>query len=115
ILLAVGFFILTDNQEPVAPQTRRFIWWGFWMVNICLLVLWIDLIVVGLVRGIATIDGDLSFYAIVQKTRIYMRIFALSGIGLFLGLTLLLSQWFPLILRRQREERTRRGQPVTVG
>ncbi len=115
ILLAVGFFILTDNQEPVAPQTRRFIWWGFWMVNICLLVLWIDLIAVGLVRGIATIDGDLSFYAIVQKTRIYMRIFALSGIGLFLGFTLLLSQWFPLILRRQREERTRRGQPVTVG
>ncbi len=85
------------------------------MVNICLLVLWIDLIVVGLVRGIATIDGDLSFYAIVQKTRIYMRIFALSGIGLFLGFTLLLSQWFPLILRRRREERTRRGQPVTVG
>ncbi len=102
ILWAVGFFILTENGEPLSPRIKRFIWWGFWMVNLCLLVFWIDLIALGLVRGVATIDG-LSFYSIVEKTRIYMQIFAVSGIGLFLGMILLLSQWFPLILRRHRE------------
>ncbi|HQV51921.1 MAG: cbb3-type cytochrome c oxidase subunit I [Flavobacteriales bacterium] len=82
ILFASVFFI-TRKQYSSALRT------GFWTFNISLLVFWLCLIGAGLVKGYFTVMTDLPFQIIMEKAWPFIAGFAVSGIGLFTGLSML--------------------------
>lgn len=62
---------------------------GFWIFNGSLLVFWLCLIGAGLVKGWLTVTTDMVFQSIMEEARPFITGFAISGMGLFIGLTLL--------------------------
>lgn len=82
ILFASVFFI-AKGQRSGSMRT------GFWIFNGSLLVFWICLIGAGMVKGYFTVMTDLPFQTIMEKARSFIVGFAISGVGLFTGLSML--------------------------
>ena len=82
ILFASVFFI---SSVRITENLRV----GFWLFNGSLLLFWLCLIGAGMVKGYFTVLSDLPFQAIMERTRPFIVGFAISGLGLFTGLTML--------------------------
>ena len=67
---------------------------GLWLTNASLAVFWLALIIAGLGKG--TYAGS-SFQEMMVLIRPYLLVFAVSGIGVMLGLSLILGTGVPLI------------------
>lgn len=85
ILFASVFFISGVRMS----KSLRF---GFWLFNGSLLLFWLCLIGAGMVKGYFTVLSDLPFQAIMERTRPFIVGFAISGLGLFSGLTILVGR-----------------------
>jgi nitric oxide reductase subunit B len=62
---------------------------GFWTFNGSLLLFWLCLVAAGTVKGWLTVTTDMAFQPIMDRAWPFIAGFAVSGIGLFIGLTLL--------------------------
>lgn len=82
ILFASVFFI---SSAPITKNLRV----GFWLFNGSLLVFWLCLVGAGMVKGYYTVLSDLPFQSIMQRARPFIVGFAVSGVGLFIGLSVL--------------------------
>lgn len=82
ILFASVFFI---SSAPITKNLRV----GFWLFNGSLLVFWLCLVGAGMVKGYYTVLSDLPFQSIMLRARPFIVGFAVSGVGLFIGLWML--------------------------
>ena len=82
ILFASVFFI---SGGALNARAR----WGFWLMNGSLVLFWFCLIGAGLVKGYLTVTTDLPFQPIMERAWPFIAGFAVAGLGLFAGLTLL--------------------------
>ena len=82
ILFASVFFIAGGTLTRSARA-------GFWIFNASLLLFWLCLVGAGMVKGWLTVTTDMAFQPIMDRAWPFIAGFAVSGIGLFIGLTLL--------------------------
>jgi nitric oxide reductase subunit B len=94
ILLSSCLYIFTDLSKGKLKREAIQIK-GFWLLNVCLFIFWISLLAAGIHKGILVIENKLLFQEIMNKISIYLKIFALAGAGIFVGL---LSVTYPIIL-----------------
>ncbi|HQV38099.1 MAG: cbb3-type cytochrome c oxidase subunit I [Flavobacteriales bacterium] len=97
ILFASVFFIA--GRAPSGSMRA-----GFWIFNGSLLAFWICLIGAGLVKGWFTVMSDLPFQTITEKIWPYIAGFAVSGIGLFTGLSMLVWGALKVLLASNSKE-----------
>lgn len=86
ILFASVFHLVGTTRHAGRART------AFHLVNGSLVVFWLGLIGAGMVKGWYTVMSDLSFQAIMELVRPFLVVFAVAGIGLFTGLTMLAAQ-----------------------
>jgi nitric oxide reductase subunit B len=82
ILFASVFFI---SGASITKNLRM----GFWLFNGSLLLFWLCLVGAGMVKGYYTVLSDLHFQVIMERIRPFIVGFAISGVGLFVGLSML--------------------------
>lgn len=88
ILLASVFFIF-ENISPMSIKMKKIVITGYYMVNLFLIFFWSSLILAGISKGFATVNG-FSFYEIDVLIKPYLYIFMGSGLIIFLGFILIL-------------------------
>ncbi len=90
LLFASVFYILQKERPGLFEKKKRTIHYGLLITNGALLVFWISLFGSGLVK----ISGKLNnagFYQVMQKSQPWFKLFAYSGILVFLGLLILVA------------------------
>ncbi len=91
ILLASCFFIANDASNGRAKTGQdKLQLWGWAILNLSLLFFWIMLIIAGLRKGLMVVQG-ISFSEIMIAITPYLKLFAFSGLGIFTGLSLLIT------------------------
>ncbi|MCC7301330.1 MAG: cbb3-type cytochrome c oxidase subunit I [Bacteroidia bacterium] len=80
---------LVGPSEYDAGEKKRMIF-GFWLLQISLLVFWCSLIGAGVYRGIHIIERGTSFGEIMNGARPFFWVFAWSGLGILAGLAIIL-------------------------
>lgn len=108
ILFASVFFI-ANGQRSGSMRT------GFWIFNGSLLVFWLCLIGAGLVKGYFTVMTDLPFQTIMEKARSFIVGFAISGGGLFTGLSMLVWSGLRVMLHADPEKGVQKNPVVRIG
>lgn len=89
VLLASVFFLLKKVAGKEFNTTGLKV--AVWIVNIALLVFWIGLISAGYVRGILTMENELSFQEIMAKASPYLMVFMVAGLCLFVGIAIIVG------------------------
>lgn len=74
---------------------------GFRVFNGSLLLFWLCLLAAGAVKGWLTVTTDMAFQPIMQQAWPFIAGFAVAGIGLFVGLTLLVRHAIRALLSTQ--------------
>jgi nitric oxide reductase subunit B len=91
ILLASAFYLIADvTRKEFTRFQKTSVTIGFWTFNLFFAVFWIALIFAGIEKGILTIDDKLSFREIMEKINPVLMIFAFSGIGMLVGLSMVI-------------------------
>ncbi|MGP8214513.1 MAG: cbb3-type cytochrome c oxidase subunit I [Bacteroidia bacterium] len=92
ILLASVFFIITDitKCEIKGGEMKRIVF-GFYLANISLFLFFICLITAGIEKGRLTIYTNLIFQQIMYRITPYLLGFAITGIGILIGLIFVIS------------------------
>lgn len=84
ILLGSVFYIFSENKIII---NNRYFDFGYALINFSLLVFWISLIISGFVKGLAmNNEATFNFSQTMDDIHQYLYLFALSGLGIFLGL-----------------------------
>jgi len=87
ILFASVYFVLQENaQKKLSTARLKF---GIGTTNIALLVFWICLILAGYTKGVLAMEGILSFQEIMEHIAPYLMGFAIAGVALFIGITII--------------------------
>lgn len=87
ILLSCVFYILVERTGRTAGFRILVPW-----VNVCLAGLFVSLLVAGSIKGKEMLLNQLSFYSAMEAARTFLKIFAISGIGLAIGLVALAAR-----------------------
>ena len=102
ILMAVGFHWLLGRVDTGAGM-RKAIWAGMLVSNGALLCFWINLLVVGLVRGFGVTKEGWTFAEVQEHVVPLMVPAGVFAIVMFGGLILLLGCWLQLTSRAQSD------------
>lgn len=97
ILFASVFFIA--GRTPSGSMRA-----AFWIFNGSLLVFFLCLLGAGMVKGYFTVMSDLPFQKITEKIWPFIAGFAVSGLGLFTGLSMLVWGALKALLSAERAE-----------
>jgi nitric oxide reductase subunit B len=100
--IGINTMLLLASLYPIAEKeflfylTRhsRSIRFGYWLVNVSLLLFWLSLLGAGFAKAVEK-DSATPFALIMQKLSPWFHAFTLSGMALFFGIVLLA---FPLIV-----------------
>jgi nitric oxide reductase subunit B len=105
--IGINTMILFASVTYIAGEMRRealtvvkggWTMGGFAVFNGALLLFFLCLIGAGMVKGWYTVMSDLPFQAIMQKVRPFLLGFAVAGVGLFGGISMLALRVFRLFL-----------------
>jgi len=100
IIFSSVFFILQKLRPEILISKRRTINRGIHITNIALLFFWISLLGSGFTR-IQVNNAHESFYSFLEKCRPFFKIFAYSGVFIFIGLSLLVVTTFRVLLSKK--------------
>jgi nitric oxide reductase subunit B len=103
LLFASVFFILKTVKPVALAKRRKFIGAGIAITNISLLIFWLSLIGSGLVK-IQSVNNHEGFYSFVQKCQPYFKVFAYSGVFIFVGLAIIIIAAFKIFSSREQPE-----------
>ncbi len=101
ILFASVLLIVSElRRGSLVVSGSKYTMAGYWIFNGALLVFFVSLIGAGMVKGWYTVMSDLPFQEIMQKVRPFLIGFAVAGIGLFTGISMLAIRVFGLYAMR---------------
>ncbi len=102
ILLASVIFLLSRIiKKEILQNSSKTIFAGMILFNISLVVFLTSLIIAGIIKGQWMYSEDANIYSILmEKIMPYLYIFMISGFGLFVSLTLIVTPLLRLLLRR---------------
>lgn len=103
ILFAVGFSWLLARAKPSA-QMKKHLWIGLLLTNIGLLGFFLLLVIIGVTRGIGTLQSGWSFAEMRAHIGHLLIPAGWLAIAMFLGLLTLVSCWLSMAIRRAAPE-----------
>ena len=105
ILLASVFFIFADRLDSLPKKMITLGTWGFYIINVSLVVFWGCLLAAGAIRGYMAATGEIlggqGFHMVQEAIRPYMIAFILPGLGLLIGFGLILTPLAMALLKRR--------------
>jgi nitric oxide reductase subunit B len=101
LLFASVFFILQHVNPAVVKQKQRNISIGILLTNSSLLLFWISLIGAGITKIQAANEG---FYSVLEKCQPFFKIFAYSGVFIFVGLAILVVTSMNIMRSNKRKD-----------
>lgn len=101
ILLASVYFMLCPKGGELGKRWTSI---GFWLTNISLLTFFVCLVAAGIVKGRLTIAEQLSHQEIMVRITPFLIGFAVSGVGILTGLSLILWDSVGRTFTRLRSE-----------
>ncbi len=99
LLFASVFFILQQQKPGALNHSTPWIGKGLMITNISLIFFWTSLIGSGLVKIAARLDNK-AFALMMKNCEPFFKIFAISGIGILIGLTILIITTLVIILKK---------------
>ena len=96
LLFASVFYIIQKERPVLFEGKKRTIHYGLLLTNGALLIFWISLLGSGLVKISGKLNSE-AFYQVMQKSQPWFKLFAYSGILVFLGLFILVVAAMMLI------------------
>lgn len=100
LLGAIGYSLGIDDTNN---RTKRLVHSGFYISQISLIVFWISLIIAGVLKAyrsrVLNID---SFQEIMSPAIVALKIFSISGIGVFAGMTLISICYMQLLNKKKK-------------
>src|SRR6476620_4306967 len=100
MLLFASVFYILQQQKPGALQHKSsIIGKGIMITNFSLILFWTSLIGSGLVKISARLDNK-AFAQMMKNCEPFFKIFAISGIGILIGLAILIITVLSLILKK---------------
>jgi nitric oxide reductase subunit B len=89
ILLASVVYILRERNATLVDRYSKPLKAGLLITNVSLVVFWICLIVAGIKKGLMTYQSpELPYRLMLEQISPYLTLFAIAGVGLFIGITL---------------------------
>jgi nitric oxide reductase subunit B len=101
LLFASVFFMLHNLNLNALKQKQKTISIGVLITNLSLLLFWISLLGAGITKIQAGYEG---FYSFIQKCQPFFKIFAYSGVFIFVGLAILIVTSMKIMLSNKNKE-----------
>jgi nitric oxide reductase subunit B len=99
LLFASVFYILQQQKPGAVNHKNSLIGKGIMITNISLILFWTSLIGSGLVKISARMENK-SFALMMKNCEPFFKIFAISGIGILVGLGILIITVLVIILKK---------------
>lgn len=107
ILLSSCVFIIQDYTNCQFNKLQRTsITYGFWVMNIALLIFFVSLIFAGVEKAKLLIGAGLNFQEIMKAINPFLISFAASGIALFIGICMVIFPLFKTLLWHKAHKNT---------
>ena len=103
LLLASIFYIIQKERPGLFEKKKRTFQYGLLITNGALLLFWISLLGSGLLKISGKLNNE-AFYLVMQKSQSWFKLFAYSGILIFLGLLILVVAAMGLIRAKPKTE-----------
>jgi nitric oxide reductase subunit B len=103
LLLASVFYILSQTKAAAVERNRKWITVGSAITNIALIVFWSSLVGSGLVKISGKLNND-HFSTIMKHSEGLFKAFAFSGVFIMIGLLLVITAAFKVIIQKQQVE-----------
>lgn len=103
LLFASVFFILQNIQPAAVRIRRKIIGAGILTTNIALFLFWVSLIDTGIIKIQNNIDHG-GFYKLIEKSQLFFKVFAYSGVFIFIGLGILIITAFTILLNKPKRK-----------
>jgi len=113
LLFASVFYIIQKENNPVFEKSKPQISWGILITNISLLLFWGSLLGSGLLKISAKLNNEV-FASIMQKSQPWFKLFAYSGIAIFLGLFLLIYTAYKTLAANSKKNHLIEEELVTI-
>lgn len=113
LLFASIFYIIQKENKSVFEKNKPLINRGILITNISLLLFWSSLLGSGLVKISGKLNNE-SFATIMQKCQPWFKLFAYSGIAIFLGLFLLIFSAYKTLAGNYKTNHLSEEEPVTI-
>ncbi|MBS1621801.1 MAG: cbb3-type cytochrome c oxidase subunit I [Bacteroidetes bacterium] len=114
LLMASVTYILKKESAFAFKLNRKWLSRGIYITNVSLLIFWSSLLASGIVKIFGKINNETFFY-IMQKSQPFFKLFAYSGICVFIGLGILIAITFKIALRKKQFDAIISQQHVTAG
>ncbi len=101
LLLASVFYIIKKDRMQAFEKVKPWIGTGIIITNVALLIFWVSLLGSGLVKISGKLNNEL-FINMMQKCEPYFKIFAYSGVVIFIGLFVLIYAAFKTLSAKKK-------------
>jgi len=113
LLFASVFYIIQNENKSVFEKSKSQISWGILITNISLLLFWGSLLGSGLLKISAKLNNEV-FASIMQKSQPWFKLFAYSGIAIFLGLFLLIYTAYKTLATNRQEKHSVEEEQLSI-
>ncbi|HRF16886.1 MAG TPA: hypothetical protein PK977_01910, partial [Chitinophagaceae bacterium] len=113
LLFASVFYIIQNENKPVFERSKPTIGWGILITNVSLLLFWSSLLGSGLLKISAKLNNEV-FASIMQKSQPWFKLFAYSGIAIFVGLFLLIFTVYKTLAIYSQKKQSVEEELVTI-
>jgi nitric oxide reductase subunit B len=103
LLFASVFYILSQTKAAAVERNKKWITVGSAITNIALIVFWSSLVGSGLVKISGKLNND-HFSTIMKHSEGLFKAFAFSGVFIMIGLLLVITAAFKVIIQKQQVE-----------
>jgi nitric oxide reductase subunit B len=103
LLMASVLYILQKENYLSFQQNRKWVSRGTYITNASLLFFWFSLLAGGVVK-ITSAQSHETFYNMIQKSQPYFKIFAYSGIFIFIGLGILILSTYKILATKKQSD-----------
>lgn len=113
LLFASVFYIIQNENRAVFERSKPQISRGILITNISLLLFWGSLLGSGLLKISSKLNNEV-FASIMQKSQPWFKLFAYSGIAIFVGLFLLIFTVYKTLAANNQKKYTVEEELVTI-
>jgi len=101
LLLAIVLYVLAQKKPAVYNRKKKAISLGVYIANFSLIIFWAALIGSGVVKILGKMNGE-HFASIMEKSKPFFRLFAVSGAGILIGLCMILVSALMIIASKEK-------------
>jgi len=113
LLFASVFYIIQKENRAKFEKKKQQVSWGILIINISLLLFWISLLGSGLLKISGKLNNEV-FASIMQKSQPWFKLFAYSGIAIFVGLFLLIFTVYKTLATYSPKKQSVEEELVTI-